>query len=96
MFNRSISEGRAAGRLAFLHPAEHSQQSQNNGSHAASQKKNSNNNNMDFVNDFHIRTEVSSEEKGNHLDFARHSVLRGKEMDSMGLCLEYSLPPAVL
>lgn len=34
-------------------------------------RKNCNNNNMDFVNDFHIHTEVSSVERGNHLHFAR-------------------------
>lgn len=34
-------------------------------------RKTCNNNNMDFVNDFHIHTEISSVERGNHLHFAR-------------------------
>ena len=57
-------------------------------------RKNCNNNNMDFVNDFHIHTEVSSVERGNHLHFARYVCSQGgRETDSVGLCLEYSLPP---
>lgn len=59
-------------------------------------RKNCNNNNMDFVNDFHIHTEVSSVEGGTTCTLPDKSVLGGKETDSMGLCLEYSLPPAVL
>lgn len=33
--------------------------------------------NIDFVNDFHIHTEVSSVERGNHLHFARHVFYQG-------------------
>lgn len=50
---------------------------------------------MDFLNDFHIHTEVSSAEREAPA-LPERSVLRGKERDGMGLCLEYSLPPAVL
>lgn len=32
---------------------------------------------MDFVNDFHIHTEVSSVERGNHLHFARRVSSQG-------------------
>lgn len=59
-------------------------------------RMNCNDNNMNFVNDFHIRSEVSSVERGTTCTLPDKAVPRRKAMDSVGLCLEYSPLPAVL
>ena len=48
-------------------------------------RKNCNNNNMDFLNDFHIHTEVSSVEWGKHLHSAREVYSQGERNGRHGV-----------
>lgn len=57
-------------------------------------RKDCNNNNMDFVNDFHIHTEVSSAERGNHLQFAKEVCSQGKEMDGVQRGVRFQIFPS--
>lgn len=70
--------------------------SQRIGSHAAHSRKSCNNNRKSFVNDFHIHTEVSSVEAGNHLRVCQACMLSWGRIRQHRLCVEYTLPPAVL
>lgn len=65
-------------------------------SHAASQHKEFNNNKMTFVNDFHIRTEVSSVQTGNHLHAARHGSSREESGWQYRVMFGIFPPPAAL
>lgn len=97
MFNRNTSEEAALCSQAFLHPAEHCQQKPEElfpCCITADRTVTITIWILLMIFTFTLRFSLSRGETTCTLP--DKSVLRGKEMDSMGLCLEYSLPPAVL